>query len=256
MGDAISGLFGDAYGKDEGDRSETPAATHPEPDTDELEPTFPAEPEPAAQPAAAEPQPEPEPAAAEPPPKMVPISALEALRRENQALKRERYVPPPEPVARPSVYDDPDAFEQDFDQRFTATEMNLRFTMSERFAVREHGEQTVKEAQAWAVSQDQATRQAILQSADPVGETISRFQRDKLLSEVAPDPDAYVRRRAAELGLIGQGSPTPAPAAVSPQPSPSVAPPRRSIASVPGAAATVADAPGSAFEGVKFNLDR
>lgn len=137
---------------------------------------------------------------------------------------------------------DPQALAQYIDQQRTS----LAFDMSETMAREKHGDEPVTQAMDWALQraqQSQAFAAEYLKQKHPIDWAVKQHKRDTVMNQVGDDPDAYVRRRAAELGLIGQAPPQtdaaqPSPAA-SPQPASlptqQVPAPTRSIANATSA---------------------
>lgn len=148
----------------------------------------------------------------------------------------ERQNPPQIPSAA-----DPEAFAQYIQQQKT----DLAFDMSETMAREKHGDEPVTQAMDWALQRAQqspAFAAEYLKQKHPIDWAVKQHKRDALMSQVGDDPDAFVRRRAAELGLIS-GTPPQTEAqpsqAASPQPAPTPTPqapaPTRSIANATSA---------------------
>lgn len=222
-----------------------PLAPEPQPQPAEVlppnpEPPLEAEPEPA-------PAEQPEPA---PTPKpddrghMVPLATVLDTRDKLKAAERriaefEAQQRPNPAEEAPDPFDDPDGFRAyEASQRESAV-IGIRFELSETMARDKHGDDTVQTAMDWGAQRaqtDEAFRIDFLKQRHPIDWVVRQQKRDGLMSEVGDDPDAYVRRRAAELGLIaapdaGAGSP-PVPGQ---QPAPKPAVPPRSIAGAPSA---------------------
>lgn len=116
---------------------------------------------------------------------------------------------------------DPEAFAQYLQQQKT----NTVFDVSETMAREKHGDELVSKAMDWALQRAQqspAFAAEYLKQKHPIDWAVKQQKREATLNDIGDDPDAYVRRRAAELGLTGQANPQPQAAqpatAASPQP--------------------------------------
>lgn len=157
-----------------------------------------------------------------------------------------------QPTQIPSAAD-PEAFAQYIQQQKT----DLAFDMSETMAREKHGDEPVTQAMDWALQrahQSPAFAAEYLRQKHPIDWAVKQHKRDAVMSQVGDDPDAFVRRRAAELGLIGQAPPqtdAPPSQAASPQPAsdpPPQAPvPTRSIANATSAGGLQAVPPQGEF---------
>lgn len=150
-------------------------------------------------------------------PKMVPLSAIHAEREkareyreaaqaanariaEFEARQANRTIPDP--------YDDPTGFAE-YQQKFVSQQVAQQiamqnFSQSAARAVAEHGQAYIDEVADWAgvVAETDPTFEArMFQQSDPAAWVIAQKKRSDMLKEIDTDPDAYVRRRAAELGL-------------------------------------------------------
>lgn len=175
---------------------------------------------------------------------------VEELRQWRQQQEARRQAP-----QRPDMYDDPEGYAAYLEQQQHAALWNATESVSKRFASKEHGAEAIGAAEQWAlerVKTDPTIAQRFRASADPYEFLVGEFKRDQLLKEIGSDPDAYVRRKAVELGL---GSAQQPGAATPSQPQPGAStPPPRSLATVPGSGGTQHAPPGGALEGLKFNL--
>lgn len=259
MGEALFATLAPEPGPDaqppEAPQAQTPEAAPP--------------PEPQPQPAdTATPAPQPEPQR----PPDVPLATYLDTREELKTAKArlaelERLQQPPEPVKVPDLYDSPEEYqqyiEQQVQQRLAAVEWGVIERLSTQTTVAAHGAETLEAAKAWAVENRQTRPylgQMFKSQPDPFGWLVGEYQRDRLLKDLGSDPDAYVRRRFAELepGSAPQPAattPAPQPAqgpAATPQPSP----PPRSLASLPGSGGAEHVPAGSLFGEVKFALDK
>lgn len=150
-------------------------------------------------------------------PKMVPLSAVHAERdrareardalatanariAEYEAKQANRTIPDP--------YDDPTGFAE-YQQKFVSQQVaeqiaQQNFLQSRERALAEYGQEFIDELADWGGQVD-ATDPTfgvrMLQQADPVKWVIEQKKRADMLEEIDTDPDAFVRRRAAELGL-------------------------------------------------------
>lgn len=134
---------------------------------------------------------------------------------------------------------DPQALAQYIDQQRTS----LAFDMSETMAREKHGDEPVSQAMDWALQRAQqspAFAGEYLKQKHPIDWAVKQHKRDAVLQQVGDDPDAFVRRRWAEMNptALPQTDAPPSQAA-SPQPAPipqqqATAPPR-SIANAPSA---------------------
>jgi Tfp pilus assembly protein FimT len=118
------------------------------------------------------------------------------------------------------------------------------FTTSERWAKKEHGEETVDTAMQWALQraqQNPAFAAEYLKQDHPIDWAVKQQKRDAVLNQITADPEAYIQQRVAEhLAKIGQApaaipqtdaqpsqaashQPAPIPIAASPAPSRSIA---------------------------------
>lgn len=199
----------------------------------------PATPEPTPEPVAAQPEPEPQPEAQpappvqaqpepqKPPPGYVPLSALKELREEIKALKAVPREPPPPP---PDRYEDPDGYEAYQHSQISNAMLNQNLNYSERFARKEHGQETVDQAREWALArfeQDPLYQQAVLTDPDPYEKVVSDWRRDQVFTQLGDgDLAAFLAWKNGQA----QQAPAAQPAAVPPTPTPP-----RSLASAPAA---------------------
>lgn len=200
---------------------------------------------------AAEPVPEPE-TPREDNGRFAPISALQEERQKRQELERQveqmraTMAPKPEPVAQPKApdpYDDPQGYAAYQAQQTQAIVLRERFQISNEMAKAQYGNEEVDAARQWAVdkaARDPSFDMALGAQPHPIAWIVQQHKKDGLMTEIGDDPDAYVRRRAAELGLNAVPAIPAAPAAV-PQPVPAMPP--RSLASAPAAGGAVKDIP-------------
>lgn len=171
------------------------------------------------------------------------------LQRQMQQLQAQQNRAP-----EPDLYDDPEAYAARMDQKLAQTEWTMRRNMSANFAISAHGQDKLDAAVKWADEKaDPFVQQRFTAAPDPYGLLIKEYERDQLMSQIGTDPDAYVRRRFAELS--GGSAQQPAAPAAIPQPAASPAPPR-SLARVSGSGGATHIPPDAPWEGLTFNLDK
>lgn len=224
----------------------TPAIV-PEPNPAEATPPPAEAPAPADVAAETAPEPQPEPAPAAQTPKdgpMAPVAALldERDKRkaaEQRAAELEARLAQQQPQEAPDPYDDPAGYQAHIAQQVQVQALSLKFDLSESMARDKYGDDTVTAAMEWGAQKAQANagfRDEFLAQKNPIDWVVRQQKRESLLSVVGDDPDEYVRRRAAELGLLaatdaGAGIPSVPGQQQAPRP----APPPRSIASAASA---------------------
>lgn len=227
----------DFLGGEPSDVGQAPVIEAPEAATAALEPEI-APPEAPAAPV--EPQATPvEPSA--PPPGYVPLAALldtrdqlKEARHHAQAL--EAQLAPPEI---PDPFEDPQGYAEH--QQFAMQQQMKAHAFGNSKLIAESGPDAalIPQALAWAqqrAEQDPGFRQQSFDHHHPVGFALQEFKRHQTMTQVGDDPDAFVRKRAAELGFVQRTDPNqnPAPAAHAPAP----IPPQRPVAPRPSLAAT------------------
>lgn len=176
----------------------------------------------------------------------VPVAALQAIREELNAFKRQQQPPPMPP---PDPYEDFEGYEAHRQAQQTAE----RAEWSRQLSEARHGAELVQQAQQWAFERFEADpnfAQAARSSRDPYGFAIAEFQRHQALSLLS-DPSNLAKFQAF---LSGGAAPAPAAApAVAPASLQSPTPPR-SLASAPNAGGAKPGAvpvgPGAAFDAV------
>lgn len=185
-----------------------------------------------------------EPPAPAVPPGYVPVSALQELRQEIRQLKQAPR--PPEQV--PDRYDDPEGYEAYREQQVEQRLLNQTLNVSERFARKEHGAETVDKARDWALAKFQSDPlyyQRVMSDADPYEAVVQDWKREQVLSSMKDgDLDAFLAWKA------GQAPPQVPQAA--PPGAPPVPTPPRSLASAPSAGGAKPGeepvGPGAAFD--------
>lgn len=252
MTDKLSFLDG---GSNPAEPSSTPAQT-PAPE--------PVNPEPAQAPVVPEAPvviapPEPQPASSVPP-GHVPLAALLDEREKRKAdrdrlakLEQELNAARSQPQDVPDMFSDPDGYRARQEQLIRQETWNVRADLSQAFAEQQFGKEKVDEAVAEFMAKcppGSPHALELLQQRNPYGYVMQWHDQQKMLA----DPDAFVRRRAAELGLIPQAAQTLSqPPAASQQPAPQRPSIPMTIANAPSAAGvgpSVPTGPGVAFEAV------
>jgi hypothetical protein len=219
--------------------------------------------------AAAQPAPAPTPAPAvtpapTPEPKVennIPLAtALDWKQRMTAAERRlkELETTPPQPRQVPSASEDPEGYAAYLESIAESTRVNTRFEMSEALAREKHGDDATQGAMDWAMEEARkspAFAAEYMQQRHPIDWAVKQQKRHAIINEIGESDEAYVRRRAAELGLTvpaptsepQPATPATAPPIAAPQPAPAAP---KSIAHVPaagGGAHSIPTGPGSAF---------
>ncbi len=156
--------------------------------------------------------------------KWVPVTAMTAERNkakeardEAERLRQElaRYTTSQSQVAQvqaensiPDPYDDPQGW-MTYQQQQIAIQVQQQvfahnLQSSKARALKEHGEAYINEVADWAgheADRDPNFEVLLMQQSDPAAWVIEQKKRSDLLKSFEADPDAYVRSRAAELGL-------------------------------------------------------
>lgn len=250
MSDGVEALFNEAV-------SETPAVSQPEqtgnqprdeggrfapkaPDPAPVTPQEPAPQVPAATPGVELPKAE---------PGHVPIAALLDERDKRQALERrladlENKTRQPET---PPTFQTPEEIAAYVQREAANAAWSAKIDFSESTAREKHGDDAVQAAMDWSLAKCDAEKAQLgfspfaveqMRQRNPVDWVVRQHKREEVVSQLGDDPDAWVRQRAAELGLTSaQPQAQPIPAA-SPQPTAPIsaqAAPPRSLASAPTA---------------------
>jgi hypothetical protein len=219
--------------------------------------------EPAAAPEpvqAAQPAPQPAPVAAEAAPSeplkapdgYVPVSVVQEMRREIQALKQAGQQPPQ--PAQPRIQPGEEGYEDQQYEEFVRETASAaaRINLATKYGIERHGQEKVDAALAWArerANADPVFRQQSWASDDPVAFAIEEQQRHEGLNFAAQLFTNPKSREQFQAWLNGQVAPQPAPIAA---PSPEIPTPPRSLASAPAAGG---DKPGAipVHEGAAFD---
>lgn len=171
---------------------------------------------------------------------------LAALQQRLQAFEK--------PAQVPDVLQDPEGYakhiREQLTQDFTAQNDTLRVRMSEQMVLMspQAGDYpAAKEAFRAAIEQDPYLFERVNASVHPAQEILNWHRQHKLLADIGTDPDAYVRRRFAELTAAGN---PPNPAAVQPAPKPAPQIPAPSLGRAPAGpgAGAVPVGSGQAFD--------
>ena len=188
---------------------------------------------PAAPPAASE----------EKQPSNVPLAALLDEREKRQRIEREleelrRWRQQQENAAqpKPDFYENPEAVLAQQQQAFQHAITSATLKQSRFLAERDHGADVVAEAYAY-FDQHPEQSAALLKEPSPFHAAVEHYKRQKLLTEVGNDPEAWRAQQEAEIRAkleaeLAQRKP---------------AAPPRSLASAPSAGGET-HSPGSAFD--------
>ncbi len=177
------------------------------------------EPEPAAQPGKA-------------PDGFVPLATFLALRDEVKELKRQ---PPPQP-AMPQFRPGDEGYEEWQDQQANdqVVAATARVQIARHYAVKEHGEELVTQAQEWARQRfdlDPMFRQQAMSNENPVAFAIEEYQHFQAL-QMLRDPKVREQFTAWASGAAQPAQPAAAALVAAPASPPT---PPRSLASLPSA---------------------
>lgn len=136
--------------------------------------------------------------------------AADAERQLAEARASQQQRPPV-----PDAFDDPQGFAAYQQQQVAEAVMGQKFEMSDLMARESHGVEVVESAISWAMTKAQANpawAEEYKRERHPIDWIVRQHKRDSLMQQVGEDPDEFVRRRAAEMGLIA--APTPSITAV------------------------------------------
>lgn len=177
--------------------------------------------------------------------------------RELQRLQSQQPAPQPQAQVVPDAYEDPNGFAAYVQSEQAKMKWDATVEISKFKAEHKFGEDTVKEAIAWAQQQasaDPALDMRIGRAQSPVEFVVQEYQQSRTLQSLAgKSPEDFARDYAISQGWI-----VAQPEAVVPsqqQPSPSKTPPR-SLASKPGNGGVSRVPQGADWSEVKFALDR
>lgn len=208
---------------------------------------------PAGQPEGAGAQPPPAAAPAAPEAHTVPLPTFLEMRDELSASKKEakelrewrqqqeakaRSQPPP---PAPNRDEDPDGYEAHQQAVIDARLYEQRREISRRFAVLQHGEETVSRAFEWAANrcdEDKFFNGKVRSHEDPLGFVVAEWQREQMLADTTPaDFAAFQAWKAAQAPGAQPGGQPSAQAAAPAAPVKPTAP-RQSLAAGPSAGAS------------------
>lgn len=171
---------------------------------------------------------------------------IAALQQRLQALEK--------PAQAPDVLQDPDGYanyiKDQLTQDFSAQHDTLRVRMSEQMVLMSPAAAdypAAKEAFAQAIQQDPHLFHKVNASIHPAQEILNWHRQHKLLSDIGTDPDAYVRRRYAELTAVNPANPA-APGQPIPKPALQIPAPSLGRAPAGPSAGTAPVGPGQAFD--------
>ena len=118
----------------------------------------------------------------------------------------------------PDPFDDPHAFHQYVVAQATyqaRQEVQLQnLNMSRTRAVEKYGQDEINSAADWAgemANRDPNFEATVMSQPDPAEWVIAQKKRHDMIKSIETDPDAYVRARAAELGLAAITQPVVQP---------------------------------------------
>lgn len=145
-------------------------------------------------------------------PRHIPIGAMLDERDKRKAAEAERAelqrqldeLQKAQAPAHDLYSDDPyfDQFRREQEALFNRKMFENRLADSDERARERHGEETVREAAIWAkaiMETDKTFEAEFLDSRRPMEMLVEKHQRDRQVSEMMSDPDAWALRRAAEL---------------------------------------------------------
>lgn len=181
---------------------------------------------------------------------------LKKTKAELAALQKQPAATPP-----PSFKDDPDGFAAYLHEQTSRVATGTRFEVSEMNAREKFGDTVVSPAMDWGMKRAEespAFAAEFIKQPNPIAWIVKQHKQNALMTDIGDDPDAYVKRRALELGLVpatasavtAQPTTTQAATPVTPQPAPQNLTPTRSLAAAPsaGGPATVPQGAFAAFD--------
>lgn len=183
------------------------------------------------------------------------LAAIQHLQQQIHQIQHPQKKP--EPV---DIFQDPDAFVGNLDQRFAALERSFqrqrqqdRLEMNLAMTHRQHPDEFPEALQSFyqAAETDRSLQQRVFSSADQGGAIIAWHREQRTLKEIGTDPNAYLERKleeklkdpaflakaleAAKAQAIGQPAASAAPGQPAPRPNTVVKRPP-SLSGVPGGA--------------------
>jgi hypothetical protein len=168
---------------------------------------------------------------------------------EQQLQAKEKPAQAPDPLQDPEGY--AQFIREQLTQDFTSQNGVLRVQMSEQMVL--SGPQgaeypAAREAFAQAIQNDPYLRERVKSSQHPAQEILNWYRQHKLISEIGSDPDAFVRRRYAELTAADPQNPGVVNPPPTIKPAPQIPAPSLSRAPAGPSAGTTPVGPGQAFD--------
>lgn len=130
---------------------------------------------------------------------------LAALRAEKE---QQRFQPQPAPrpaapaATLPNPADDPQAYHEAMQANYRRDmedfQLRQTLTLSERFAVQQHGGEAFEECRAWLSTKPDIEAWAI-QQPDPWSAAFTQYNRERIADEIGDDPAAYRKRVEDEI---------------------------------------------------------
>jgi len=157
------------------------------------------------------------------------------LERENAELRAQI-----QPRTIPSIQDE-EAYTAHVNDMVNRAVVSERFNVSESMAQEKHGADAVKAAMDWGMQRSQespAFAAEYMRQKHPIDWAVKQHKRDALMKDLGDDPDAWVRKRYAEINPSGTTTAIPqaSQAQAAPQPTPQQQPlPTKSLASATSA---------------------
>lgn len=176
-------------------------------------------------------------------PGFVPIAAMLDARDRAKAAEAEvqRLRAAQQPVETPDPFEDPEGFAAHQQNELNHRLQSITLNTSERFARKEHGNETVTTAQQWALQRFEADplyRQQILNDPDPYERVVTDWRREQVFTEVQ-DPKEFEQFKAWKQAQ--NALQTQQPGGQPPQPNPTSSIPSPSLASAPAAGDILTD---------------
>lgn len=146
-----------------------------------------------------------EPPSPQPEPTAVPLTSLLDEREKRQALERklqaleaqQRAASQQQQAPAPDLYDDPDKRLQYERTQLEEARKQDKLQTSKFFAERDFGKEVVDEAIAYFDSNPAQSNQ-FLNHPSPFHAAVDYYKKQKFLSEVGDDPEAYIQRQVEE----------------------------------------------------------
>lgn len=183
--------------------------------------------------------------------RFIPITALLDEREKRQAAERraqeleQQQQSRQQPQDVPDPYDDPKGYDAYRDQQIAQATRQAEFRISERFALKEHGEEAVKAAVDWAMDKakaDPVFAQGYMTNPDPFDWIVRQHQREAIVSAIPSDVKSLDELIEREVAKRMQAATPPPPAVGVPQhPASGAAVVPRSLATAPGSGGKIDD---------------